>query len=79
MSTMSNINWRGGIGRLVLWCAMLTVVAYGQSPQAQPEKLAYGADRANVPDAITKVKSGDFGAIDVDLIVRRALSKPYQY
>lgn len=35
-----------------------------------PQKLAYGVDRANVPDAIEKVRSGDFGGIHVDLIAR---------
>lgn len=68
--TISNIKRRGGIGRLLLWCALLTGAAYGQTEQAQPQKLAYGVDRANVPDAIAKVKSGEFGAIHVDLIVR---------
>jgi len=53
-----------------VWCALLTGAAYGQAQQAQPEKLAYGVDRANVPDALAKVKSGEFGAIHVDLIVR---------
>lgn len=49
--------------------ALLTATANGQA-QGQPEKLAYGADRANVPDAISRVKSGEFGAIHVDLIAR---------
>jgi HEAT repeat protein len=38
--------------------------------QSQPEKLAYGADKANVPDAIAQVKSGDFAEIHVDMIAR---------
>jgi hypothetical protein len=53
---------------LLLICALLTSAAYGQAQQSQPETLAYGADKANVPDAIAKVKSGDFLAIHVDLI-----------
>ena len=43
-------------------------VAYGQAGQPQPEKLAYGIDKANVPDAIAKVKSGDFALVHVELI-----------
>lgn len=70
MSTIRKINWRGGICQLLMWCALLTSVADGRTQQAQPKKLAYGVDRANVPDAIAKVRSGDFGAIHVDLIVR---------
>jgi HEAT repeat protein len=51
-------------------CAVPTGGAYGQAQQSQPEKLAYGTDKANVADAIAKVKSGDFAAIHVGLIVR---------
>jgi HEAT repeat protein len=70
MSTTGNI-WSGAPLRgLTLWCALLTSAAYGQEQQIQPEKLAYGADRANVPDAIAKVESGEFGAVHVDLIAR---------
>ncbi len=36
--------------------------------QNQPNKLAYAADRANVPDAIAKVKSGDFALVHVEMI-----------
>ncbi len=48
--------------------------AQTQSPQQPPleqaGKLPYGVDRANVPDAIAKVKSGDFFALHVDVIAR---------
>ena len=44
--------------------------AYGQEKPGQPKKLAYGADLANVPEAMAKVKSGNFVAVDVDLIAR---------
>jgi hypothetical protein len=73
MSIIGNIHSRGVIGRVLrslVWCAVLTSTAYGQAEQNQPEKLAYGADLANVPDAIAKVKSGEFGAVHVDLIAR---------
>src|ERR1700693_423686 len=49
---------------------LLGSIANGQTQQAQPEQLAYSADRANVPDAISKVKSGNFSGVHVDLIVR---------
>jgi hypothetical protein len=55
---------------LCAFCAVLTGSAHGQGGQTPPGKLAYGADRTNVPDAIEKVKSGDFAAVHVDLIAR---------
>jgi hypothetical protein len=50
--------------------ALLLASASGQEAQSQAEKLAYGADKANVPDAIAKVKSGEFAAVHVDMIAR---------
>jgi hypothetical protein len=38
--------------------------------QRQVEKLAYGVDKANVPDAIARLKSGEFSLIHVDMIAR---------
>jgi hypothetical protein len=73
MSTTRTTQSRGRARQAlnVLACfALLAARAYGQTQQGQPEKLAYGADKANVPDAIAKVKSGDFFAIHVDLITR---------
>jgi hypothetical protein len=60
----------GKVVRLSVVGALLGGTASGQEVQNQAEKLAYGADKANVPDAIAKVKSGEFGAVHVDLIVR---------
>ena len=60
----------GKVLRLSVMVALLGSVAIGQEVQSQPEKLAYGADKANVPDAVEKVKSGKFGAIHVDMIAR---------
>src|ERR1700741_2479338 len=37
--------------RTILLCALVTGVAYGQAQPSRPEKLAYAADLANVPDA----------------------------
>jgi hypothetical protein len=57
--------------RILVSCALLAGAAcqnYGQ--QSQPEKLAYAADIANVPDAVARVKSGKFAAVHVDLIAR---------
>jgi HEAT repeats len=70
MLLINNRNSRSGFVPLLLLCALLTGSANGQAEHPQPEKLAYGVDRANVPDAMAKVKSGKFGAIHVDLIVR---------
>jgi hypothetical protein len=56
------------IVRLSLIGALLGSTANGQETQSQPERLAYAADRANVPDAIAKVKSGEFAAVHVDMI-----------
>ena len=41
-----------------------------QTVQDQPRKRLYEADKANVADAIAKVKSGDFARVHVDLIGR---------
>jgi HEAT repeat protein len=55
-----------------LWVfgALLTTSAYSQDGQRQLEKPAYAVDRANVPDAIAKVKSGEFALVHVDMIAR---------
>jgi len=55
---------------LFVWCALLilTGVAYGQEEQSQSNKPTYAADKANVPDAIAKVKSGDFNGVHVEMI-----------
>jgi len=50
--------------------AVVTSTGLLKAGQSQPEKRPYGADLANVPDAIARVKSGQFGAIHVDLITR---------
>jgi HEAT repeat protein len=64
---------------LVLSCALFAAIASAQTQQSQepqqlqqprPGKLPYAIDRANVPDAIARVKSGDFFAMHVDLIAR---------
>src|ERR1700686_1780074 len=53
---------------LLVLSALLTGVAYGQ--QNQPNSPAYAADKANVPDAIAKLKSGKFALIHVDMIAK---------
>jgi hypothetical protein len=73
MSAMSNIHSRDAIRRtlhVLLWFALLAGTTHGQAQQSQTEKRAYGADMANVPDAVAKVKSGEFGGAHVDLITR---------
>jgi len=66
------LKFLGMISCLALSCAL---VASGQSPQVQSDKLPYAVDRANVPDAIAKVKSGEFAAVHVDLIARANASE----
>ena len=69
--TSMAINLHGSkrriLGLLVI-SALLGSIADGQEEQSQRERLAYTADRANVPDAIAKVKSGEFAAVHVDMI-----------
>src|ERR1700739_135350 len=73
MPTIMPIRLHVSVGkmlRLSVIGALLGGTASGQEVQSQAEKLAYGADKANVPDAIAKVKSGEFGAVHVDMIAR---------
>ena len=57
------------LARLTFCLGCLALVGLAQAPPPQSGKLAYGVDRANVADAVAKVKSGDFAAIHVDLLV----------
>ena len=50
--------------RLSVIGALLGGTVSGQEVQSQVEKLAYGADKANVPEAIAKVKSGELRYIN---------------
>jgi HEAT repeat protein len=73
MPTIMPIRLHVSVGkmlRLSVIGALLGGTASGQEVQSQAEKLAYGADKANVPDAIAKVKSGEFAAVHVDMIAR---------
>jgi hypothetical protein len=59
---------------ILLYIPTTTNFSFGQYPESQPSRLAYGTDPANVPLAFAKVKSGNFGLVDVDIIARaRAL------
>jgi HEAT repeat protein len=55
---------------LLMLCALLAGNAHGQTAQTQPGRRIYEADKANVADAIAKVKSGNFVGVDVDTIGR---------
>ena len=48
--------------------ALSACIGYGQSASNQHAKLAYAADKNNVPDAIAKVQSGQFSLVHVELI-----------
>ena len=67
-------NFNRAVGCVLLCSASLGFAASPQTwqtqqlQQAQSGKLPYGVDRANVPDAIAKVKSGEFFGVHVDLI-----------
>jgi hypothetical protein len=45
---------------LIIWCALLTGVIYGQVEQKQPDKSIGVFNGAQVSDAIEKLKSGHF-------------------
>lgn len=53
---------------LLILSVVLAALAYGQ--QDQPNGPAYAADKNNVPDAIAKVKSGNFLLVHIDMIAR---------
>src|SRR5580700_9643679 len=53
---------------LLMLSALLAAMAYGQ--QSQPNSPAYAADKANVPDAIAKLKSGHFALVHVETIAK---------
>jgi hypothetical protein len=63
-------NPKNGNVKLLMLCALLAGNAHGQTVQTQPGRRIYEADKANVADAIAKVKSGDFAGVDVDMIRR---------
>jgi len=62
----------GSTSRLALCVTLLIGAALllAQQNQAQQShsRLAYAADPANVPDAIAKVSSGQFGAVHLEMI-----------
>jgi hypothetical protein len=73
VSNTINSDSRGAIGqvlRILVGLALVAGTVCGQAQQSPPEKLAYGADLANVPDAIARIKAGEFGGVHVDLITR---------
>ena len=73
MPTIMPIRLNVSVGKLLRLSVigvLLGGTASGQGAQSQGEKLAYGADKANVPDAIAKVKSGEFAEVHVDMIAR---------
>ena len=59
-----------GLSSILVLFTVFTAFANGRTQQNQPEKPAYEDDSANVPDAIAKVKSGEFFGTHVNLIVK---------
>jgi hypothetical protein len=53
---------------LLMLCALLTVVVYGQEPQGKANTLGSATDKAAVSAAIAAVKSGDFAPAHVETI-----------
>jgi HEAT repeat protein len=68
----ANLERQGGQVRIyryvLVLSALLTAVTYGQ--QSQVSSPAYAADKANVADAIAKVKSGKFALVHVEMIAK---------
>lgn len=59
MSATTNIHSRRAIGQvlhILLWCALLSGVAYSQVQQNQPAKAAAAIDKDKVSDAIEKAR-----------------------
>lgn len=61
-------------GLLLIPFAMVAGRLCGQGAQAypkpQPDKFSYAADPGNVPDAIAKVRTGNFLGVHVEMIAR---------
>jgi hypothetical protein len=73
MSAATRRNRTATPSALVLACAFFAFfpqVNAQDAPQVQSGKLPHALDRANVADAIARVKSGQFSGVQVDLIAR---------
>lgn len=55
---------------LCLPLVLVSGAAFGQQSQSQANKPVYSADPSNVPDAVAKVKAGDFNGTHVETIAR---------
>jgi len=55
---------------LLTCCLVLAGSAYSQTNESQPGRGIYDANKANVANAIARVKSGNFAGVDVDMIRR---------
>jgi HEAT repeats len=66
------VNWRRRrrLLRTLLFLLCSVPKVYAEQTPNPPDKLAYGVDKAMVPDAIAKVRSGEFGGVHVDMIAR---------
>jgi hypothetical protein len=53
---------------LLILCPLLTAGVYGQQTQSDANKPGTAPDKADVSEAIAKVKSGDFAPVDVETI-----------
>jgi hypothetical protein len=53
---------------LLILCALLAAGVYGQQTQSDANKPGTAPDKAEVSEAIAKVKSGDFAPVDVETI-----------
>src|SRR3982074_530519 len=53
---------------LLILCALLTAGVYGQETQSDANKPGTAPDKAEVSEAIAKVKSGDFFPVHVETI-----------
>jgi HEAT repeat protein len=72
MSQITSIRSTDAMRRILLlaYCLLLAAGAYSQIDESRPGRGIYDANKANVSNAIARVKSGHFAGVDVDMIRR---------
>ena len=62
---------------LTFWLGSCAFVCSAHAPQSSSGKLAYGVDRANIPDAVSKIKVAILLGFTSTLQSEAALLKPF--
>jgi HEAT repeat protein len=72
MSKITSIRSTDAMRRILLlaYCLLLAGGACSQTDESRPGRGIYDANKANVSNAIARVKSGHFAGVDVDMIRR---------